>query len=98
VLGGNGKINSIFMIIIIINLTVIVFYYILLLMNKQQLPRVNTMAKKQEDKTTKSIQFDTEYNANVIEPFLKKEGMSFSFMARRVIIKHIEEKTKNNEK
>lgn len=56
------------------------------------------MSKKQENKTTKSIQFDSGYNVSVIDPFLKDEGMSFSFYARRVIMKDIAEQTKNNEK
>lgn len=56
------------------------------------------MSKKQENKTTKSIQFDSEYNKNEIEPFLKDTGMSFSYYARQLIIKDIANKKNENEK
>lgn len=56
------------------------------------------MSKKQENKTTKSIQFDSQYNERVIEPFLKDRRTSFSFYARELVIKDIAEKAKNNEK
>lgn len=56
------------------------------------------MSKKQENKTTKSIQFDSGYNKNEIEPFLKDTGMSFSFFARQLVMKEIANKKKDNEK
>ena len=56
------------------------------------------MSKNQEDKITKSIQFDSEYNKNVVEPFLKANRLSFSFYGRELIIKDLVERTKINEK
>jgi len=56
------------------------------------------MSKKQENKTTKSIQFDSEYNKKMLGPFLKETGMSFSYYARQLIMKDIAKKEKENEK
>ena len=47
------------------------------------------MSKKQENKITKSVQFDFEYNENTLKPFLMDTGMSFSYYSRQLIIKDI---------
>ena len=56
------------------------------------------MSKKQENKTTKSIQFDSDYNEETIKPFLKDTGMSFSYYSRQLIIQDIAKRKKDNEK
>lgn len=52
------------------------------------------MSKKQENKTTKSIQFDSDYNEKILTPFLKAKRMSFSFYSRELIMKDIEKNGK----
>ena len=56
------------------------------------------MSKKQENKTTKSIQFDSEYNEKIIKPFLKDTGMSFSYYSRQLIMQDIGKREKDNDK
>ena len=56
------------------------------------------MSKKQENKTTKSIQFDSEYNEKTIKPFLKDTGMSFSYYSRQLIIQDIAKRVRGDDK